>query len=128
MFIMHFLKHDAKMKYCGWLDFRGYQFSWIEKNDAFMGFKICGHSIFFHNSYRKLTFRGYWNLWIRPSMKFMKIGTPQNVSHPQYFYTPVFRRDVLWYGDVRPSGSPSVRPSIRHSFPHFSPTCFEILS
>ena len=27
------------------------------------------------------------------------------------FYTPVFRRDVLWYGDVRPSGSPSVRPS-----------------
>ena len=40
------------------------------------------------------------------------------------FYTPVFRRDVLWYGDVRPSGSPSVC----HSFPHFSPTCFEILS
>ena len=56
-----------------------------------------------------------------------------------YFYTPVFRRDVLWYGDVRPSvrpglrpsvrpsGSPSVRPSVRHSFPHFSPTCFDIL-
>ena len=95
------------------------------------------------------------------------------------FYTPVFRRDVLWYGDVRPSGSPSVRPSqfsalfsymlwhidlkfcvslnfyarkIKfechqfpslfagvmllfnfkllqiYSFPHFSPTCFDILS
>ena len=56
------------------------------------------------------------------------------------FYTPVFRRDVLWYGDVRPSVRPSVRPglrpsirpsvrpSVRHSFPHFSPTCFEILS
>ena len=99
------------------------------------------------------------------------------------FYTPVFRRDVLWYGDVRPSGSPSVRPSVRPSqfsalfsymlwhidlkfcvslyfyarkikfechqfpslfagvmllfnfkllqicsFPHFSPTCFDILS
>ena len=33
------------------------------------------------------------------------------------FYTPVFRRDVLWYGDVRPSvrpsGSPSVHPSVR---------------
>ena len=29
---------------------------------------------------------------------------------------------------VRPSGSPSVRPSVRHSFPHFSPTCFDILS
>ena len=33
-----------------------------------------------------------------------------NIRRP-YFYTPVFRRDVLWYGDVRPSGSPSVRPS-----------------
>ena len=45
-----------------------------------------------------------------------------------YYYTPVFRRDVLWYGDVRPSGSPSVRPSIRLSqFPDFSPTCFDIL-
>ena len=31
------------------------------------------------------------------------------------FYTPVFRRDVLWYGDVRPSGSPSVRPTLRPS-------------
>ena len=28
-----------------------------------------------------------------------------------HIYTPVFRRDVLWYSDVRPSGSPSVRPS-----------------
>ena len=44
------------------------------------------------------------------------------------FYTPVFRRDVLWYGDVRPSVRPGLRPSVRHSFPHFSPTCFEILS
>ena len=55
-----------------------------------------------------------------------------------FFYTPVFRRDVLWYGDVCPSGSPSVRLSVRPSvrpsgspsasFPHFSPTCFDILS
>ena len=29
------------------------------------------------------------------------------------FYTPVFRRDVLWYGDVCPSGSPSIRLSVR---------------
>ena len=44
------------------------------------------------------------------------------------FYTPVFRRDVLWYGDVRPSGSQSIRPSVRVSVhPHFSPTCFDIL-
>ena len=90
------------------------------------------------------------------------------------FYTPVFRRDVLWYGDVRLSVRPSIRPSqfstlfsymlkfcvslyfyarkIKFechqfsslfagvmllfnfkllqicSFPHFSPTCFDILS
>ena len=37
------------------------------------------------------------------------------------FYTPVFRRDVLWYGDVRPS----VRPSAH--FLHFSHTCFDIM-
>ena len=95
------------------------------------------------------------------------------------FYTPVFRRDVLWYGDVRPSilrtpisalfsymlwhnelkfctwlcfnvlqikfecrhfASIFIRPSGRimvwlcpsgspfARFPHFSPTCFDILS
>ena len=58
------------------------------------------------------------------------------------FYTPVLRRDVLWYGNVRPSGSPSDCPSVRSSvrlsvcpsgspssrFPHFSHTCFDILS
>ena len=26
------------------------------------------------------------------------------------FYTPVFRRDVLWYGDVRPGLRPTLRP------------------
>ena len=36
-------------------------------------------------------------------------------KHYISFYTPVFRRDVLWYGDVRPSGSPSVRPFVRPS-------------
>ena len=40
---------------------------------------------------------------------------------------PVFRRDVLWYGDVRPSVRPCLRPSVT-VFRHFSPTCFEILS
>ena len=42
----------------------------------------------------------------------LKIARNVKWSH----YTPVFRRDVLWYGDVRPSvrpsGSPSVRPSV----------------
>ena len=45
------------------------------------------------------------------------------------FYTPVFRRDVLWYGDVRPglrptlrpvSVRPSVHPSVRVSVRPFS--------
>ena len=39
--------------------------------------------------------------------------------------------DGTYYGmvmSVRPSVRVSVRPSVRHSFPHFSPTCFEILS
>ena len=52
------------------------------------------------------------------------------------FYTPVFRRVVLWYGDVCPSVRPSVHPSrspsgslsVSHSFPHFSPSCFDVLS
>ena len=39
-------------------------------------------------------------------------------------YTPVFLRDVLWYGDI----CPSVRVSIRHSLPHFSTPYFDILS
>ena len=30
-----------------------------------------------------------------------------------YFYTPVFRRDVLWYGDVRPGLRPTLRPGLR---------------
>ena len=50
----------------------------------------------------------------------------QAPTRGQPFYTPVFRRDVLWYGDVRPSGSPSVRPSVT-VFRHFSPTRFDIL-
>ena len=32
-----------------------------------------------------------------------------------HFYTPVFRRDVLWYGDVRPGLRPGLRPSVRLS-------------
>ena len=62
--------------------FVGTNFHGLNKN--FMGLKICGHGIFFHNSYRKLQFPGYWNLWIRPSTKTTKICTPRNLSHPQY--------------------------------------------
>ena len=67
--------------------FVGNNFCGLNKNDTFVGLKIRGHSIFFHNSYRKLPFRGYWNSWIGPSTKTTKIGTPRNLSHPQYLLT-----------------------------------------
>ena len=38
--------------------------------------------------------------------------------------------DGTYYGmvmSVRPSVRPGLRPSVCHSFPHFSPTCFDIL-
>ena len=65
--------------------FVGTKFRGLNKNDIFLGFGIWGQSISFHNSYRKLPFRGYWNSWIGPSTKTTKIGTPRNLSHPQYF-------------------------------------------
>ena len=59
----------------------GANFRALNKNDSFVGFKIHGQSIFFHNSYRKLPFCGYWNSWIGPSTK---IGTQRNLNHLQY--------------------------------------------
>ena len=35
--------------------------------------------------------------------------------HYYRFHTPVFRRNVLWYGDVCPAVRPSIRPSVRVS-------------
>ena len=118
-------------------------------------------------------------LWLFLHFNLVNILRKHHMLLGSLFYTPVFRRDVLWYGDVRPSGSPSVRPSqfsalfsymLWHidlkfcvslyfyarkikfechqfpslfagvmllfnfkllqicSFPHFSPTCFDILS
>ena len=37
-------------------------------------------------------------------------------------------RIMVWWCPVCPGLRPSVHPSVRHSFPHFSRTCFEILS
>ena len=49
-----------------------------------------------------------WELLI-----FYKFDIIWLASYHVLYYTPVFRRDVLWYGDVRPSGSPSDSPSVR---------------
>ena len=64
--------------------FVGTNFRGLNKNYTFVGFKIRGHGIFLHSSYRKSLFRGYWNSWIEPSTKTTKIGTPRKLSHPQY--------------------------------------------
>ena len=42
-------------------NFVGTNFRGLNENDTFVGFKVRGHSIFLHNSYRKLLIRGYWN-------------------------------------------------------------------
>ena len=67
--------------------FVGTNFRRFNKNGTFVGFKIRCHSIFLHNSYRKLLIRWYWNSWIGPSTKTRKICTPQKLSHSQYVDT-----------------------------------------
>ena len=45
----------------------------------------------------------------------ISVNFQNNESTFSIFYTPVFRRDVLWYGDVRPGLPPGLRPSVRPS-------------
>ena len=63
-----------------------------KKIDTFMGFIIRSHSKFLHSSYRKSLIRGCWNSWIGPS-KTTKMGTPRNLSHPQYILRFCHRSD-----------------------------------
>ena len=80
--------------------FVGSSFRGLNENDLVVGFKIRDNSIFFHNSYRKSLIRGYWNLWIGPSTKTTKIGTPQKLSHPQYLtfcYVNLSNRHIVCY-------------------------------
>ena len=58
----------------------------LSKNHTFVGSKIHGHSIFFHNSYSKSLFRGYLISWIGPSIKTTKIRTPRKLCHPKYCF------------------------------------------
>ena len=58
--------------------FVGTNFRGFKKNQTFVGFKIHGHSIIFHNSYRNLLFR--WD----PPRKPRKLVPPWKLSHPQY--------------------------------------------
>ena len=137
----------------------------------------------FFQKYIKIKGLSYY-LWVK-TMWILTLNYKEKIRRLD-FYTLVFRRDVLWYGDVRPSILPSVSPSVRvsvrqslfsalysymlwhielkfcmslssyqqsiklecrqfpsifvgvmpllelkileiHSFPHLSPTCFDIL-
>ena len=60
--------------------FVGTNFRGLNKTDTFVGFKICGHSIFFKNSYRKLPIHWYWNLWIGPPRKPRKLVPPTKIK------------------------------------------------
>ena len=89
--------------------FEGYNFHWLNKTGTFVGFNICDHSIFFHNSYRILPFCWYWNSWIGPSTKTTKIGYPTKFKpsavpvsrhrflvHESSFITPCYTTSI-WY-------------------------------
>ena len=67
----------------------GTNFCELNENDTFVGFKIRGHGIFLHNSYRKSLIRGYCSSWIGPSTKTTKIGTPRILGDPQYYEIPL---------------------------------------
>ena len=58
--------------------FVGTNFRGFNKNHLFVGFKICGQTIFVHHKYRKLIFHGYWNWWFRHSTKTTKIVPNEN--------------------------------------------------
>ena len=60
-----------------------------------MGFKFCGHNIFLHNSYRKWLFCVYLNLWIWPTTKTMKIGTPWKLNLSQYQFSARYCKLVI---------------------------------
>ena len=92
---------DTKMSTVDGFIFVGTNFRGLIKNYTFVGFKFRGHSIFFHNSCWKLPFRGYWNSWIGPSTKTTKIGTPRNLSHPQYAWLKFEKGNLSKYARQR---------------------------
>ena len=61
-----------------------------------------------------------------------RISITTGIRHGIFVYTDIFTLfDGAYYGmvmSVRPSIRPFGSPSVSHSFPHFSPTCFDILS
>ena len=66
----------------------------LSENLTLVGFKICGHSVFLHYTYRKSLFRGHWNSWIGPSTKTTKNWYPMNIK-PSTVFTNTFQLEVL---------------------------------
>ena len=73
--------HNMYVQKCVTVDgfiFMGTNFHGLKKIQTFKGFKTCGHSIFFHNSYKKLLFHWHWNSWMRLPLKPRKLVPHEN--------------------------------------------------
>ena len=79
------------------LIFVGTNFCGFYKNDKFLGFKIHGHSIFIHTENYHFADTGIRGS--NPTRKITKIGTPRNLSHPQYIDLVYIFLYVLERGD-----------------------------
>ena len=121
--IVRYLKSDEKFKYFSLV------YNMTSKSvKFFFTFWTCMVKSIVHNIYiwMKLSVAAFFRFL---ALKKGNFWENQTLVNRYVFIRP--SSDGTYYGmvmSVRPSGSPSVRPSVRHSFPHFSPTCFEILS
>ena len=70
------------------------------KNYTFVGFKIRGHGISLHSSYRKSLFRGYWISWIGPSTITTKIAPSPTKIKPSTVYYSQFCDLVIRYSII----------------------------
>ena len=99
--------------------FVGTNFRGLNENDTFVGFKICGHRIFLHNSYRKSLIRGHWHSWIGPTRKTIKnaknwyptkikpstviaqlVGRQEDLFHPENSYLPRVTYQFFWVKQI----------------------------
>ena len=62
---------------------------------------------FITNIYKDIDYSGLCSAHMEASSDPRTEGVPTKIRRSIFVYTPVFRRDVLWYGDVRPSVRPS---------------------
>ena len=127
LFFSHMLWH-IELKFCIWLCFTVLQIECHQFVSMFVGFmpfqliilKIHNIPLFYYMLWHMKFF-----IWLCFRVLQIKFECHQ---FAWIFYTPVFKGDVLWYGDVRPSGFPSVRISVRPFSALFSYMLWHILS